>query len=94
MSLSTWSRALVAIAAGVMLILPAAATAAPPPKTGSLEQVGHEPLMDRGMNAAMAIHGDYAYIGSRTDGAPRGHAARRDHGRRHLGSVRPRAADG
>ena len=69
MSLSTWSRALVAIAAGVMLMLPAAATAAPPPKTGSLKQVGHEPLMDRGMNAAMAIHGDYAYIGSRTDGA-------------------------
>jgi hypothetical protein len=30
--------------------------------------VGHEPLMHRGMNAAIAIHGDYAYIGSRTDG--------------------------
>jgi hypothetical protein len=37
-------------------------------KSGELEQVGHEPLMDRGMNAAIAIHGDYAYIGSRTDG--------------------------
>ena len=24
--------------------------------------------MDRGMNAAIAVHGDYAYIGSRTDG--------------------------
>ena len=37
-------------------------------KTGKLTQVGHEPLMDRGMNAAIAVHGDYAYIGSRTDG--------------------------
>ena len=41
------------------------------PKTGSLRQVGHEPLMARGMNAAIAVHGGYAYIGSRTDG---GHA--------------------
>ena len=40
-------------------------------KRGSLRQVGREPLMNRGMNAAIAIHGDYAYIGSRTDG---GHA--------------------
>ena len=68
MSISAWSKALVAIAAGVMLTLPAAAMAAPPPKTGSLTQVGHEPLMNRGMNAAIAIQGDYAYIGSRTDG--------------------------
>ena len=37
-------------------------------KTGELTQVGHEPLMSRGMNAAIAVHGDYAYIGSRTDG--------------------------
>ena len=41
-------------------------------KTGELTQVGHEPLRNRGMNAAMAIHGDYAYIGSRTDGAHEG----------------------
>jgi hypothetical protein len=32
-----------------------------------LTEVGHDPLMARGMNAAIAIHGDYAYIGSRTD---------------------------
>jgi hypothetical protein len=38
------------------------------PKTGRFKQIGHEPLMNRGMNAAIAIHGDYAYIGSRTDG--------------------------
>ena len=68
MQLSALSRALVAIAA-LTLILPATAAAKPPPKTGSITQVGHDPLMDRGMNAAMAIHGDYAYIGSRTDGA-------------------------
>jgi hypothetical protein len=35
---------------------------------GSLRRVGHEPLRNRGMNAAIAIHEDYAYIGSRTDG--------------------------
>lgn len=35
---------------------------------GKFEQVGHEPLGNRGMNAALAVHGDYAYIGSRTDG--------------------------
>ena len=65
---SAWSKALVAIAA-VTLVLPATAEAAKPkPKTGSITQVGHEPLMNRGMNAAIAIHGDYAYIGSRTDG--------------------------
>ena len=36
--------------------------------TGSFELVGHEPLLNRGMNAAIAVHGDYAYVGSRTDG--------------------------
>lgn len=34
---------------------------------GSFELVGHNPLENRGMNAAPAIYGDYAYIGSRTD---------------------------
>jgi hypothetical protein len=41
-------------------------------KTGALKQVGHDPLMGRGMNAAIAVHGDYAYIGSRTDGGHTG----------------------
>ena len=27
---------------------------------GRLKQVGHEPLMNRGMNAAIAVHGDKA----------------------------------
>ena len=43
-----------------------------PPKAGSFKQIGHEPLFDRGMNAAIAIHDDYAYIGSRTDGGHEG----------------------
>ena len=37
------------------------------PEGGSLELVGHSALNNRGMNAALAIHGDYAYVGSRTD---------------------------
>jgi hypothetical protein len=69
MSNSAWGRVLFALAA-LILLMPATATAKPP-KTSSITQVGHEPLMNRGMNAAIAIHGDYAYIGSRTDG---GHA--------------------
>jgi len=40
------------------------------PITGAFELVGHEPLGNRGMNAALAVHGDYAYVGSRTDGKP------------------------
>src|SRR5262245_56227660 len=46
---------------------PSEASSKVEPQTGSLTQVGHDPLMNRGMNAALAIHGDYAYIGSRTD---------------------------
>jgi LVIVD repeat len=38
------------------------------PSPGAFELVGHDPLLSRGMNAALAVHGDYAYIGSRTDG--------------------------
>ncbi|MBD0280761.1 MAG: hypothetical protein ICV69_00990 [Thermoleophilaceae bacterium] len=71
---SPWSRALLAIVA-LTLVLPATATATPKwskPKLGSIAQVGREPLMNRGMNAALAVHGDYAYIGSRTDGGHEG----------------------
>jgi hypothetical protein len=43
---------------------------------GSLEQVGHSPIGSRGMNSALAIHGDHAYVGSRSDGgAPKGGVA-------------------
>jgi hypothetical protein len=66
MSRSALLKALVGIAA-VLLMLPA--VAAGQPRTGSIQQVGHDPLMNRGMNAAIAVHGDYAYIGSRTDGS-------------------------
>lgn len=34
------------------------------------ELVGHDPLLGRGMNAALAVRCDYAYVGSRTDGQP------------------------
>jgi hypothetical protein len=73
MSKPSWCKALVVIAA-LTLALPAAAAAdqSKKPKSASIKEVGHEPLMDRGMNAAMAIHGDYAYIGSRTDGGHEG----------------------
>jgi hypothetical protein len=71
MSKSGWSRALVAIAA-VTLVFMGAETAAAKPKTGAIKQVGHEPLLNRGMNSAIAINGDYAYVGSRTDGSHAG----------------------
>jgi len=72
MSSSSWCRALAAIAA-LIFTLPAAATAAPPAKkSGSLTEVGHEPLMNRGMNAALAVKGDFVYVGSRTDGGHEG----------------------
>jgi hypothetical protein len=60
-------RALAAIAAVPLLVTVAAAAAPSQERTGSFTLVGHEPLMSRGMNAAIAVHGDYAYIGSRTD---------------------------
>jgi hypothetical protein len=74
MSKSAWCKALATVVA-VALVLPAAATAESKSKRSkrtSITQVGHEPLMDRGMNSAAAIHGDYAYIGSRTDGSHAG----------------------
>jgi hypothetical protein len=61
---------LLAAIAALTLVVPA--TAAAQPTAGALKQVGHEPLMNRGMNAAIAIHGNYAYIGSRTDGGHEG----------------------
>ena len=58
-------KALVAVAV-LMVVLPGTVAAQQQP-TGALSLVGNNPLMNRGMNAAIAIHGDYAYIGSRTD---------------------------
>lgn len=44
--------------------------APPKGKKASLKLVGHSPLENRGMNAALAVHNGYAYVGSRTDGKP------------------------
>jgi len=41
----------------------------PTPSAGSFELVGHTPLLNRGMNAAPTVYGNYAYVGSRTDGS-------------------------
>jgi hypothetical protein len=49
---------------------PAAESAALEETSDNFELVGHSPLNDRGMNAAIAAHGDYVYVGSRTDGLP------------------------
>jgi hypothetical protein len=48
---------------------PLAQLPAPPPHyPGSFELVGHDPLLYRGMNAAIAVKGDYVYVGYRSDG--------------------------
>ena len=36
----------------------------------NFELIGHTSLNDRGMNAAIAAHGDFVYVGSRTDSLP------------------------
>jgi hypothetical protein len=41
-----------------------------PAEAVNFELVGHTPLGARGMNAAIAKHGDHVYVGSRTDGTP------------------------
>lgn len=54
-----------------LAVAPAATAGLPPalgPVSDNLELVGHHDLGARGMNAALAIHGDHAYVGSRTDG--------------------------
>jgi hypothetical protein len=40
----------------------------PTASAGTFELIGHNPLLTRGMNAGLAVYGNYAYIGSRTDG--------------------------
>ena len=65
-------RLAVLLALALTAALPAFASAQEPPPgpamPGTFEQLGHEPLMNRGMNAALAVHNGYAYVGSRTDG--------------------------
>lgn len=55
-------------AAVLLLVLPAGGPVSAGKRSGSFELVGHDPLMNRGMNAALAVHNGYAYVGSRTDG--------------------------
>lgn len=38
--------------------------------SSNFELVGHEPLYNRGENAALTVYGHYVYIGSRTDSEP------------------------
>jgi hypothetical protein len=59
-----------------MAVDPAPHLAAVDDASGSLELVGSDPLLARGMNAGLAVDGGYAYVGSRTDGS---------HGHRHPG---------
>jgi hypothetical protein len=72
-------RALKLLLIGLLMwgAVPSAVSVAPPPESqakksakvpGEFELIGHDPLMNRGMNAAIAVKGKYAYIGSRTDG--------------------------
>lgn len=42
---------------------------ATPPPEGAFTLIGHSPLYQRGMNAALAVWGDHVYVGSRTDGS-------------------------
>jgi hypothetical protein len=42
-----------------------------PDTASNFRLVGHEPLFDRGMNAALALHDDVVYVGNRTDGSSR-----------------------
>lgn len=55
------------VAAVALGIAPASATT--PGTSSNFQLVGHDPLFNRGMNAAMANFGDYMYIGNRTDAA-------------------------
>ncbi|MDQ4018929.1 MAG: hypothetical protein M3188_03730, partial [Actinomycetota bacterium] len=70
------SRRSVLAAILVALALPASAGAQNPgdgetPGTArNFELVGHEPLLARGMNAAIAVYHNYAYVGNRTDASP------------------------
>ena len=73
------SQLRVALAAGVAVLCgiavalatlnnPVARSATPRP-TGSFELLGTSPLLNRGMNSSLAVHGDYAYVGNRADGS-------------------------
>src|SRR3954453_886404 len=60
---------------------PGALPAPPPAMPGHFDLVGHEPLLYRGENSAIAVHGDYVYVGSRKEARPprRGGAVGKGH---------------
>src|SRR5260370_24772166 len=70
-------RALTAAAALVTTVnaAPAGAVATPgippaiPGTSSNFQLVGHNPLFNRGMNAAPAIFENYLYVGNRSDGS-------------------------
>jgi hypothetical protein len=67
----TRALALAALAAVALPAVPAeTAPTGPLAVAQNFQLVGHDPLMMRGMNAALAVSGNYAYVGSRTDGKP------------------------
>jgi hypothetical protein len=69
---AVFAVAIVALLVPFVAALPTSATArtdraaAKPP--GSFKLIAHRSLMNRGMNAAIAMYRHYVYIGSRTDG--------------------------
>jgi hypothetical protein len=42
-----------------------------PGTASNVTLVGHDPLFNRGMNAALALYSHYVYVGNRTDGSDR-----------------------
>ncbi len=77
-----WNRIGILALVGLVVAPPAAAAMAAPagganssPATvpaaaSGFSLVGHDALYSRGMNAAPALYGHYAYVGSRTDASP------------------------
>lgn len=72
--LAACARALLgALMASALLFIPSVNNAAPEyiptvPQF-NVRLVGHDPLFNRGMNAALAIYNHFVYVGSRTDGS-------------------------
>jgi LVIVD repeat len=66
------SLALVAVAVGLPATVQATTTSSGTVTTSeasNFQLIGHDPLFGRGMNSALAIFGDFLYVGSRTDGS-------------------------
>jgi len=74
-----WTRLPRALGLTLVLLAPVTAhsdeTVGPgggtPGTSSNFDLVGHEPLFERGMNAALAFHEGFVYVGNRTDGSSR-----------------------